>query len=117
MSKIIKSKSKYVCKDADKLKEFLLKEGFIFKNSNVRIDEYYIDQNMEMLDDDSCIRIRTINNKETPDAFSEEWWRNTTETAKATTISTIIMNLLRGSGISGLKGIEAKRGKISRKVY
>ena len=64
MSKIIKSKSKYVCKDADKLKEFLLKEGFIFKNSNVRIDEYYIDQNMEMLDDDSCIRIRTINNKD-----------------------------------------------------
>ena len=64
MSKIIKSKSKYVCKDSDKLKEFLLKEGFIFKNSNVRIDEYYIDQNMEMLDDDSCIRIRTINNKD-----------------------------------------------------
>ena len=27
---------------------------------------------------------------------------------------TIIMNLLRGSGISGLKGIEAKRGKIIR---
>lgn len=64
MSKIIKSKSKYVCKDSDKLKEFLLKEGFIFKNSNVRTDEYYIDQNMEMLDDDSCIRIRTINNKD-----------------------------------------------------
>ena len=64
MSKIIKSKSKYVCKDSEKLKEFLLKEGFIFKSSNVRADEYYIDQNMEMLDDDSCIRIRTINNKD-----------------------------------------------------
>ena len=64
MSKIIKSKSKYVCKDSDKLKEFLLKEGFIFKSSNVRADEYYIDQDMEMLENDSCIRIRTINNKD-----------------------------------------------------
>lgn len=64
MSTILKSKSKYVCKDKDRLKEFLLKEGFIFKNSNIRADEYYIDQNMEMLDDESCIRIRTINNKD-----------------------------------------------------
>ena len=64
MSKIIKSKSKYVCKDSEKLKEFLLKEGFIFKSSNVRADEYYIDQDMEMLENDSCIRIRTINNKD-----------------------------------------------------
>ena len=64
MSKIIKSKSKYVCKDSDKLKEFLLKEGFIYKSSNVRADEYYIDQDMEMLENDSCIRIRTINNKD-----------------------------------------------------
>lgn len=64
MSTILKSKSKYECKDKDKLKDFLLKEGFIFKNSNIRADEYYIDQNMEMLDDDSCIRIRTINNKD-----------------------------------------------------
>ena len=64
MSKIIKSKSKYVCKDSEKLKEFLLKEGFIYKSSNVRADEYYIDQDMEMLENDSCIRIRTINNKD-----------------------------------------------------
>ena len=64
MSTIIKSKSKYECKDPDTLKDFLLKEGFIYKNSNLREDEYYIDQNMEMLDDDSCIRIRTINNKD-----------------------------------------------------
>lgn len=64
MSTIIKSKSKYECKDQDKLKDFLLKEGFIFKNSNIRVDEYYIDQNMEMLEDNSCIRIRTINNKD-----------------------------------------------------
>ena len=64
MSTIIKSKSKYECKDQDKLKDFLLKEGFIFKNSNIRVDEYYIDQDMEMLDNNSCIRIRTINNKD-----------------------------------------------------
>ena len=64
MSTIIISKSKYECKDQDKLKDFLLKEGFIFKNSNIRVDEYYIDQDMEMLDNNSCIRIRTINNKD-----------------------------------------------------
>ena len=40
MSTIIKSKSKYECKDQDKLKDFLLKAGFIFKNSNIRVDEY-----------------------------------------------------------------------------
>ena len=38
MSTIIKSKSKYECKDPDTLKDFLLKEGFIYKNSNLRED-------------------------------------------------------------------------------
>ena len=59
-----------------------------------------VGENLEELVEDNIDNIidRTINNKETPDAFSEEWWRNTTETAKATTISTIIMNLL---GIGG----------------
>lgn len=64
MATRIKSKTKYFCKDKEKLKEFMKSEGFIFKSSTLENDEYYVDANFEMLEKDTCIRLRTINNKE-----------------------------------------------------
>jgi len=71
--------------------------GKEFLNQTVGI----IGENIEELVEDNVDNIldRLINNKETPGFFSKEWWDNTSETAKLTTISTIVMSLLgMGSG-------------------
>ena len=53
----------------------------------------------EILEDNTSYLIDAlVNNKELP-SF-EQWWANTTETIKTTTISTIIMNLLGFGGTS-----------------
>ena len=64
MATRIKSKTKYFCKDKEKIKEFMQKEGFIFKSSTLENDVYYMDANCELREKDTCIRLRTINNKE-----------------------------------------------------
>ena len=64
MATRIKSKTKYFCKDKEKLKEFIKSEGFIFKSSTLENDEYFLDTDFEMIDNDSCIRVRTVNNKD-----------------------------------------------------
>ncbi|MGN1013094.1 MAG: hypothetical protein ACI4ON_04625 [Clostridia bacterium] len=64
MATRIKSRTKYCCKDKEKLKEFMKSEGFIFKNSTLEKDEYYLDTDFKLLDNNTCIRLRTINNKE-----------------------------------------------------
>ena len=64
MATRIKSKTKYFCNDKEKLKEFIKSEGFIFKSSTLENDEYFLDTNFEMIDNDSCIRVRTVNNKD-----------------------------------------------------
>ena len=48
----------------EKLKEFMKSEGFIFKNSTLENDEYYLDTDFKLLENNTCIRLRTINNKE-----------------------------------------------------
>ena len=59
-------------------------------------------ENAEELVEDNIDNIidNIINKKDTPKAFSEEWWANTSETAKVTTISTIVMSLLGLGGES-----------------
>jgi adenylate cyclase class IV len=64
MSTRIKSRTKYICNDKEELKDFMKKEGFIFKSSTLENDEYYLDTNFNLLQNNACIRIRTINNKE-----------------------------------------------------
>jgi len=66
-----------------------------------------IGENVEELIEDNIDNIidKTINNEETPNVFSKEWWLNTTETAKVTSLSTIIMGLL-GLGGESFKDIE-----------
>ena len=64
MATRIKSKTKYFCKDKEKLKEFIKSEGFIFKSSTLENDEYFLDTDFEMIDNDSCVRVRTVNNKD-----------------------------------------------------
>lgn len=64
MATRIKSKTKYFCNDKEKLKEFIKSEGFIFKNSTLENDEYFLDTNFDMIENDSCIRVRTVNNKD-----------------------------------------------------
>ena len=64
MATRIKSKTKYFCNDKEKLKEFIKSEGFIFKNSTLENDEYFLDTYFDMIENDSCIRVRTVNNKE-----------------------------------------------------
>ena len=64
MATRIKSKTKYFCNDKEKLKEFIKSEGFIFKSSTLENDEYFLDTNFEMIDNDSCIRVRIVNNKD-----------------------------------------------------
>lgn len=64
MATRIKSKTKYFCNDKEKLKEFIKSEGFIFKSSTLENDEYFLDTDFEMIDNDSCIRVRTVNNKD-----------------------------------------------------
>lgn len=64
MATRVKSKNKYFCKDKEKLKDFMKAEGFIFKNSILENDEYYLDTDFNLLSNNTCIRLRTINNKE-----------------------------------------------------
>ena len=64
MATRIKSKTKYFCNDKEKLKEFIKSEGFIFKSSTLENDEYFLDTDFEMIDNDSCVRVRTVNNKD-----------------------------------------------------
>lgn len=61
MSINIKSEYKYVCEDKNKLKELMREEGFIFKNSSVQRDDYFIDTHGNVLSNNSCIRIRVVN--------------------------------------------------------
>lgn len=69
MATRIKSKTKYFCNDKEKLKEFIKSEGFIFKNSTLENDEYFLDTNFDMIENDSCIRVRTVNNKDVTLSF------------------------------------------------
>lgn len=64
-----------------------------------------IGENLEELVEDNTNNLidKLINNKDLPDF--EEWWNNTTETVKTTTLSTIIMNML-GLGGTSFKEIE-----------
>ena len=64
-----------------------------------------IGENLEELVEDNTDNLidKLINNKDLPDF--EEWWNNTTETAKTTTLSTIIMSML-GLGGTSFKEIE-----------
>ena len=64
-----------------------------------------IGENLEELVEDNTDNLidKLINNKDLPDF--EEWWNNTTETAKVTTLSTIIMSML-GLGGTSFKEIE-----------
>ena len=64
MATRITSKTKYFCNDKEKLKEFIKSEGFIFKSSTLENDEYFLDTDFEMIDNDSCVRVRTVNNKD-----------------------------------------------------
>ena len=77
----------------DKVKSSFGKE---FLNQTVGV----IGENIEELVEDNVDNVfdRLINNKETPGFLSKEWWDNTNETAKLTTISTIIMSLLGMGG-------------------
>ena len=72
------------------------KFGKEFANRTVGI----VGENIEELAEDNAGYLidKLINNKETP-GF-EEWWNNTTETAKTTTLSTMIMGLLGFGGES-----------------
>lgn len=64
MSTRLQSKNKYFCTDKEKLKDFMKAEGFIFKNSILENDDYYLDPKFNLLENNTCIRIRTINNKD-----------------------------------------------------
>lgn len=72
------------------------KFGKEFANRTVGV----VGENIEELAEDNAGYLidKLINNKETP-GF-EEWWNNTTETAKTTTLSTMIMGLLGFGGES-----------------
>ena len=61
---ILNTENKYICKDKEKLKEIMKREGFIFKDSTLQRDEYFIDLNSKMLSKEACIRLRCTNNKE-----------------------------------------------------
>ncbi len=63
METVRKSKNKYICNDREKLKSFMKEEGFIFKDSSLQKYEYFIDLNGELLQRDSCIRLRKIKDK------------------------------------------------------
>ena len=64
MSLVMKSENKYICVNKDILKEVMRAEGFIFKNSTLQKDEYYIDVEGKLLNKEACIRLRCTNNKE-----------------------------------------------------
>lgn len=64
MSNTIKSTNKYVCTDREKLKEYMKEEGFIFKNSAMENDEFFVDLRGSILANDTCIRVRRFNDKE-----------------------------------------------------
>ncbi len=55
-----------------------------------------VGENIEELVEDNVDNLidKFINNKETPEFFSKEWLDSTSETAKVTTLSTIVMSLL-----------------------
>ena len=59
----IKSENKYLCEDKNKLKELMKEEGFIFKNSTMQKDEYFVDTHGRLLSKDSSVRIRIVNDK------------------------------------------------------
>lgn len=59
----IASQSKYLCTEKTKLKEIMKEEGFIFKDSSIKKDEYFVDVNGKFLSNDTYIRIRSFNDK------------------------------------------------------
>ena len=87
-------KKKSIQKTVDKLISDKIKSTFGKEAANRVVG--VIGENVEELVEDNVDNIidNIINNKETPKAFSKEWWTNTTDTAKVTTISTIVMSLL-----------------------
>ena len=68
------------------------KFGKEFSNRIVGI----IGENIEELVEDNVDNLidKMVNNKQTPDFLSKEWWTSTSETAKVTTLSTLIMGFL-----------------------
>lgn len=93
-------KKKSIQKAVDKLISDKIKSSFGKEAANRVVG--IIGENAEELVEDNIDNIidNVINNKETPKAFSKEWWTNTTDTAKVTTISTIVMSLLGLGGES-----------------
>lgn len=93
-------KKKSIQKTVDKLISDKIKSTFGKEAANRVVG--VIGENVEELVEDNVDNIidNIINNKETPKAFSKEWWTNTTDTAKVTTISTIVMSLLGLGGES-----------------
>lgn len=87
-------KKRSIQKAVDKLISDKIKSSFGKEAANRVVG--IIGENAEELVEDNIDNIidNVINNKETPKAFSKEWWTNTSDTAKITTISTIIMSLL-----------------------
>ncbi len=64
MSLNLKSEYKYICADKEALKRLMQEDGFIFKESSNIHDDYLIDVNDSMILNNSCIRLRSINDKE-----------------------------------------------------
>ncbi len=66
--------------------------GKEFANKTIGV----LGENIEELVEDNVGNLidKLVNNKETPDFLSKEWWANTSETAKITTLSTIVMSFL-----------------------
>lgn len=62
MSVNLKSEYKYICSSNDELKKVMQEEGFIFKESVKIHDDYLIDINENMILNESCLRVRNINN-------------------------------------------------------
>lgn len=85
------------------------KFGKEFANKTIGV----IGENIEELIEDNIDNIidKLINDKDLPSM--QEWWKNTTETAKITTLSTIIMDLL---GLGGGRFEDKEPNIIERKV-
>ena len=64
MSYNLKSEYKYVCDNKEALKRLMQEEGFIFKESTSIHDDFLIDVDENMILNNSCIRLRSKNDKE-----------------------------------------------------
>ena len=64
MSLNLKSEYKYICADKEAFKRLMQEEGFIFKENYSIHDDFLIDVDENMILNNSCIRLRSINDKE-----------------------------------------------------